>query len=106
MEINQSTEYNRSNKFYLSQSEDFSLGNSPSDNSEELLQRSMVCSTVLHYYVRIKNIKEIGNILLQGYRKNQIRGFPGGSVVKNPTASAGDTGLISDPGRSHMLQSN
>ena len=101
MEINQSTEYNRSNKFYLSQSEDFSLGNSPSDNSKELLQRSMVCSTVLHYYV-----KEIGNILLQGYRKKQIRGFPGGSVVKNPTASAGDTGLISDPGRSHMLQSN
>ena len=29
------------------------------------------------------------------YVKN--RGFPGGSVVKNPLANAGDTGLNSDP---------
>ena len=28
--------------------------------------------------------------------------FPGGAVVKNPPANAGDTGLISGPGRSHM----
>jgi len=27
-------------------------------------------------------------------------GFPGGSVVKNPSASAGDVGLIPDWGRS------
>ena len=27
-------------------------------------------------------------------------GFPGGSVVKNPPANAGDTGLISGSGRS------
>ena len=27
-------------------------------------------------------------------------GFPGGSVVKNPPANAGDTGSIPDPGRS------
>ena len=32
--------------------------------------------------------------------------FPGGSGVKNPPASAGDTGLIPDPGRSHMPWSN
>ena len=35
-----------------------------------------------------------------------IEGFPGGSVVKNPLADAGDMGLIPDPGRSHMLQGN
>ena len=35
-----------------------------------------------------------------------MEGFPGGSVVKNSPASAGDTGLIPDPGRSHVLQSN
>ena len=34
------------------------------------------------------------------------KGFLGGSVVKNPSASAGDTGLISDPGRSHVLWSS
>ena len=31
------------------------------------------------------------------------RGFPGGSVVKNPLANAGDTGSIPDLGRSHKL---
>ena len=33
-------------------------------------------------------------------------GFPGGSVVKNPPAHAGDKGSIPGPGRSHMLRSN
>ena len=33
-------------------------------------------------------------------------GFPGGTVVKNPPANAGDTGSSPGPGRSHMLQSN
>ena len=28
--------------------------------------------------------------------------FPGGPVVKNPPADAGDTGLILGPGRSHV----
>ena len=34
------------------------------------------------------------------------RDFPGGTVVKNPSASAGDMGSSPGPGRSHMLQSN
>ena len=33
-------------------------------------------------------------------------GFPGGTVVKNPPASAGDTGSSPGPGRSHMPRSN
>ena len=33
-------------------------------------------------------------------------GLPGGSVVKNLPASAGDMGLIPNPGRSHRPQSN
>ena len=32
--------------------------------------------------------------------------FPGGAVVKNPPANAGDTGLSPGPGRSHVPQSN
>ena len=32
--------------------------------------------------------------------------FPGGSVVKNLPASAGDTGLVPGPGRSHVPRSN
>ena len=34
------------------------------------------------------------------------RDFPGGAVVKNPPANAGDTGSIPGLGRSHMLRSN
>ena len=34
------------------------------------------------------------------------RDFPGGSVVKNPPANAGDMGSSPGPGRSHMPQSN
>ena len=32
------------------------------------------------------------------------RDFPGGPVVKNPPANAGDTGSIPGPGRSHIPQ--
>ena len=32
--------------------------------------------------------------------------FPGGTVVKNPPANAGDTGSSPGPGRSHMPWSN
>ena len=35
-----------------------------------------------------------------------FRDLPGGAVVKNPPANAGDKGLSPGPGRSHMPQSN
>ena len=35
-----------------------------------------------------------------------FRDFPGGAVVKNPPANAGDTGSSPGPGGSHMLRSN
>ena len=38
--------------------------------------------------------------------KTRKMGFPGGAVVKNPPANAGDTGWSPGPGRSHMPQSN
>ena len=34
------------------------------------------------------------------------RDFPGGVVVENPPANAGDMGSIPGPGRSHMPRSN
>ena len=36
----------------------------------------------------------------------QEEGFPGGSVVKNTPANAGDTGSIPGPGSFHMPRSN
>ena len=38
--------------------------------------------------------------------KNIRWDFPGGTVDKNLPANSGDTGLIPDPGRFHMLRSN
>ena len=38
--------------------------------------------------------------------KINVGDFPGGAVVKNPPANAGDMGLILGPGRSHMPRSN
>ena len=38
--------------------------------------------------------------------KYMKRDFPGGAVVKNPPANAGDTGSNPGPGRSHMLRSS
>ena len=40
------------------------------------------------------------------YLKLQYQGFPGGTVVKNPPANAGDTGSSPGPGISHMLRNN
>ena len=34
-----------------------------------------------------------------------LKGFPGGAVVKNPPANAGDMGSCPGPGRSHMPRS-
>ena len=38
--------------------------------------------------------------------RRSARDFPGGAVVKNPPANAGDMGSSPGPGRSHMPRSN
>ena len=40
------------------------------------------------------------------FKKATVGGFPGGAVVKNPPAIAGDRGASPGPGRSHMPWSN
>ena len=42
----------------------------------------------------------------KGPIQNWAKDFPGGAVVKNLPANAGDMGLSPGPGRSHMLRSN
>ena len=39
-------------------------------------------------------------------KKCQLLDFPGGAVVKNPPANAGDAGSIPGLGRSHMPRSS
>ena len=40
------------------------------------------------------------------FKIQNLRGFPGGAVVENLPANAGDTGSNPGPGRSHMSRSN
>ena len=49
---------------------------------------------------------EISGVATLYYLKCIFKGFPGGSVVKNPPASAEDSGSILDLRRSYMLQNN
>ena len=53
---------------------------------------------------KIWSVKEIIDKL--DFIKMKNLGFPGGTVVKNPPANVGDTGLSPGPGRSHMPRSN
>ena len=43
--------------------------------------------------------------IVTAIKMNEL-GFPGGAVVKNPPASAGDMGSSPGPGRSHMPRSS
>ena len=42
----------------------------------------------------------------ESYTEGDTGAFPGGLVIKNPPASAGDMGSIPGPGRSHMARNN
>ena len=44
--------------------------------------------------------------LITRLHKDLYMDFPGGAVVENPPANAGDTGSSPGPGRSHMPRSN
>ena len=46
------------------------------------------------------------SVLPMLYRYQITGGFPGGAVVRNPPANAGDKGSSPGPGRSHMPRSN
>ena len=51
-------------------------------------------------------LKTKGHSVMSIIPQKKMQGFPGGAVVKNPPANAGDMGSSADPGRSHMSRSN
>ena len=59
-----------------------------------------MCSVQHHVYTRLAAQS------LQLKLKTGSEELPGGQLVKNPPASAGDTALIPGPGRFHMAQAN
>ena len=58
------------------------------------------------YIYIFTGINNIYGIDRQSSRIQDFWDFPGGALVKNPPANAGDTGSSPGLGRSHMLQSN
>ena len=54
-------------------------------------------------YMSVQVCKNSQNCMV---KKGELTGFPGGSVVKNPPANAGNTGSSPGLGRSHMLRSS
>ena len=63
---------------------------------------------------KVQNLRPLKNIYFQEHAENNLlkfcikkfRGFPGGAVVENLPANAGDTGSSPGLGRSHMPRSN
>ena len=46
------------------------------------------------------------SVMCHSFLRMRSWDFPGGALVRNPHANAGDTGSVSGPGRSHMPWSN
>ena len=55
----------------------------------------------MHYLHNLKKRWKAGRV-----NRKVNRDFPGGVVVKNPPANAGDTGSSPGPGRSHVPRRN
>ena len=74
-----------------------------------LKKRSIKYIYIMNRYITIiLNTKKIHKtkLLVTLISKTNMGDFPGGAVVKNPPANAGDTSSSPGPGRSHMPQSN
>ena len=63
-----------------------------------------------HHYASVKCKSkpqwDIASTCQDSYCQKDNKGFPGGSVVKNLPANAGDTSLTPGPGRFHIPRSN
>ena len=63
---------------------------------------------ILYIMLRVFSRRHRRDILtgVKSFLIRGIGGFPGGAVVKNLPANAGDTGSSPGPGRSHMPRSS
>ena len=70
-------------------------------NSSEIIN---LCLDTVKF--TIEKMNSFTQVVPNTYTKKFPWGFPGGAVVKNPPANAGDTGSSPGPGISHMPWSN
>ena len=73
---------------------------SPSDLSSR--QNALYCEWDANEIEPLGNRLQLRHVTFRSELNSDSLGFPGGSVVKNPPANAGDMGLIPGLGRSHM----
>ena len=66
--------------------------------------KDLVPKKCLNYFIILILLYTILDILASN--KEHYWGFPGGAVVKNPPANAGDMGSSPGQGRSHMPRSS
>ena len=65
-----------------------------------MIQR--ILTRVLGNLITVMGVTDMGDEAT----KEPTRGFPGGAVIKNPPANAGEMGSSPGGGRSHMPRSN
>ena len=63
----------------------------------------LIATVFIHFKTCLHFIKKT---ILEKFRVRKLQGFPGGAVVENLPANAGDTGSSPGLGRSHMPRSN
>ena len=71
-----------------------------------MLLRMMLASIEKHKISLNKRKQKLCSWIRSVSKDVNSRGFPGGAVVENLPANAGDTGSSPGLGRSHMLWSN
>ena len=83
---------------------------SPFNKAECLFLKKLNGKVINHVWSKAmvkEDLKlEAKKLVLKTIFKECVRNFPGGTVVTNPPANAGDTGSSPGHGRSHMPRSN
>ena len=72
----------------------------------KLYVKTNISTTQILWLALIMFITSVYLIFWMCFKTSYIGDFPGGAVVRNPPANAGDTGLIPGLGRSHMPRSS
>ena len=75
------------------------MGGTQSEQYQEFRKQCYTAFLHLRRYVDLLDIENFGKFISQSKKDICLSVFPGGSVVKNPPANAGDVGSIPGLGR-------